>query len=130
MTKVYIRALLVALIVFSAIYSSAVAFTFYEPAAAHAGLGRLLLNLDVYLACVVAGYVAAAMLRRRGTAVGIAVGLLAAGLIALYHLVSGPATLIVDDWRFWLISVVLSGCGGLLWSVRHRARSRHGDSAP
>lgn len=118
MSTLHARALLAALIVFSVMYFGAIVLAVYEPAAAHGGLPRLLLNLDAYLACVVAGYLAAAVLRKRGAGIGLVAGLAAACLVALYHFSLGPAAVALDDWRFWLASVLLGGAGGLIWSLR------------
>ena len=134
MHKPHARAFLIALSVFGAMYFGAIVFAVYEPSAAHGGLPRLLLNLDAYLACAAAGFLAAAMIRKRGIAIGLVAGLAAACLVALYHFSPGPATVVLDDWRFWLASVLLGGAGGLIWSLRALAaklrRRRQGDAVP
>lgn len=126
MLKTHAKALLVSLAVFSTVYFGAIAITLYEPSIAKLSVVRLILNLDAYLTCVLAGYLAAAIARKRGAAFGALTGLLAAGLVAIYHFASGPSAVGSDDWRFWLASILSGGLGSLLWGLREAAlRLRH-----
>jgi len=115
------KAQLVALSAFSAMYFGAIVFVFYERPMAETGILRLLLNLDAFLACIVAGYLAAAVSRRRGIKIGALTGLFAACLVGIYHFLFSPGTIVIDDWRFWTASILLGGFGGLLWSLREAA---------
>jgi hypothetical protein len=118
MNKSQAKAQFIALAVFSAMYFGAVLFVGYEPAMAGGHLVRLLLNLDAYLAFVASGYLAAAISKRRGIATGALAGVIAGCLVAIYHLLSGPVVVVINDWRFWLIGILLGGFGGLLWILK------------
>lgn len=118
MLKPRAKAQFLALLVFSVLYFGAVIVVALEPSLANVRLLGLLLNLDAYLACVVAGYLAAAITHDRGIIAGMLTGILAACLVAIYHFISGPAALMSSDWRFWLASVGFGSVGGLLWELR------------
>ena len=122
MLKTHAKAQFVAMLAFSAMYFGAVLVTLYEPAQAKHGALTALLNVDAYLACVVAGYLAAAMIRKRGVVIGALTGLLAACLVGIYHFASGPFTAVSSGWRFWAASILLGGLGGLIWELRILAR--------
>ncbi|HSN17348.1 MAG TPA: hypothetical protein VLV87_03980 [Gammaproteobacteria bacterium] len=122
MFRLHAKAQVVAILAFSVMYFGAVFLAVHGPGgAARGGLISAFLNIDAYLASVVAGYLAAAMVRRRGVVIGALTGLLAACLVGIYHFASGPFTAISSDWHFWLASVLLGGCGGLIWHLRASA---------
>ena len=77
----------------------------------------LLLNLDAYLACLLAGLFAAAMSSRSGLLAGLLTGIVGACLVAIYHFAFMPTAVISSDWHFWLASVVFGAIGGLLWEL-------------
>ena len=122
MFKSHARAQFIAMLVFSVMYFGAVVVAIYGPArAVEGGWMAALLNVDAYLACVVAGYLAAAIIRRKGLVIGALSGLIAACLVGIYHFASGPSTAISSNWHFWSASVLLGGFGGLLWHLRMAA---------
>lgn len=122
------KAQMLALSVFGVMYFGAIAFIVYEPPTANGRLVVLLLNVDAYLACIVAGYLAAAVGRRQGPTAGALAGVIAACLVAIYHFSFGPGDVVINDWRFWTASVLLGSFGGLLWTLKQRAASWSGTS--
>lgn len=119
MSMSHAKAQFVAMLTFTVMYFGAVVVAIYVPvSAADGGLTFVLLDLDAYLACIVAGYLAAAMIRRWGAVAGALTGLLAACLVGIYHFTSGPLTSMPSDWHFWTASILLGGFGGVIWHLR------------
>jgi len=126
MPKAQAKAQFASLVVFSIINFGAIAITIYEPSISKLGAVGLILNLDAYLACVLAGYLAAAIARKRGAVMGALAGLLALCVVTIYHLASGPSVAGSGDWRFWLASILSGSLGGVLWRLRESAlRLKH-----
>lgn len=110
-----IRSLCIAEAVFAALYFGANLYTHYRPLMTGQGLAILLWNLDVSLAPLITGSVAALVYGNRRMVLGISAGLLA-GCIAvtsnLYTL--GPQAALRNAPWLLLYCAFLGGIGGLL----------------
>lgn len=113
----HLKAQLAAAAVFALMYFGAVVVATADPPAAELEIVVLLLNLDAYLACLLAGLFAAAMSSRSGLLAGLLTGSVCACLVAIYHFAFMPTAVISSDWHFWLASVVFAAIGGLLWEL-------------
>ena len=118
MSKTLKKALGISLFAFIVLYFGPVTFTLYDPVPPGDHIAHALLNLDAYLAWVVAGYLAAMVIQKMNLITGAVVGLFAACLVALYHGLSEPALNVLTDWRFWLTGIFLGALGGFIWSTQ------------
>lgn len=118
MSKTLKKALGLSLLAFVILYFGPVIFTRFDPVPPGDRMARILLDLDAYLAWVVAGYLAAMVVQKMNLITGAIVGLMAACLVALYHGLSEPALNVLTDWRFWLTGILLGALGGLIFSAQ------------
>jgi hypothetical protein len=112
--------------IYALLYFGANLYTHYYPFTAGQGLAFLLWNLDVSLAPIVTGLVAAQIYRNRHIEVGAAAGLLAGCMAVCSNLFTlGPQAALRHAPWLLLYCVVLGGIGGgLSWLLARVLKQR------
>ncbi len=122
----FIAALCIAEAVYAALYFGADLYTHYRPLQTGQDLAILLWNLDVFLAPIITGLVAAQVAGTRRIAMGAIAGLLAGFIAITSNLFAlGPHAALRNAPGLLLYCVILGGIGGLLsWLLARILKQR------
>lgn len=131
-----LKSLAIGELVFAVLYFGARIYAYYRPLVTAQAGTILLWNLDILLALLISGYVAAQVFHRQRIAIGIAAGFLAGLITLLHYFFQFGRAVVLHDWVWIMLwSSLLGGVGGLAswlqaWVLRFSRSAKGRQSSP